>query len=147
MSLRHRSQPCAKPSCAAAAHPCGHCLRLLIRCPDLLATLLLLSPSHSPGRPSVWCPVTGPFHPLALVAVAHATIRFGTRHPRCKFDSNSTQNTSPALRVLCLVVSVTQSFETTSVHLYSKHKQTKELDFSKVSTTLEIFNVFLERYS
>src|SRR5882672_10654977 len=66
---------------------------------------------------------------------------------RCKFDSNSTQNTSPALRVLCLVVSVTQSFETTSVHLKSKHKQTKELDFLKVSTTLEIFNVFLERYS
>ena len=49
---------------------------------------------------------------------------------RCKFDSNSTQNTSPALQVLCLVVSVTQSFETTSVHLYSKHKQTKALDFS-----------------
>src|SRR5882672_8235673 len=71
----------------------------------------------------------------------------GKRNTRCKFDSNSTQNTSPALRVLCLVVSVTQSFETTSVHLNSKHKQTKELDFSKVSTTLEIFNVFLERYS
>src|SRR5882672_5776782 len=74
-------------------------------------------------------------------------VRYVTTHPRppkvtgnefgrfpssrCKFDSNSIQITSPALRVLCLVVSVTQSFETTSVHLYSKHKQTKALDFLK----------------
>src|SRR5882672_2840254 len=70
-----------------------------------------------------------------------------TATSRCKFDSNSTQNTSPALRVLCLVVSVMQSFETTSVHLNSNTNKQKNLTFSKVSTMLEIFNVFLERYS
>ena len=62
------------------------------------------------------------------------------------FDSNSIQNKSPARRTLYLVVSVMQLFEATCWLPKTKHKQYYNNSFN-VSTTLVIFNVFLERTS
>ena len=52
-----------------------------------------------------------------------------------QFNSNSIQNKSPALQVLCLVVSVMQSFKTTTCSPRFKKKiHTQELGFKVAAT-------------